>query len=60
MTNTTPKLVRDLMTVGVVTCNTHTPVKVLAQAVLDKDLEAVVVLDLEGHALGIVGQDQLV
>lgn len=55
-----PALVRDLMTVGVVTCSPQTPVKVIVKAILEKDLEAVVVLDAEGHALGIVGQDQLV
>jgi CBS domain-containing protein len=54
------KLVRDLMTVGVVTCSTQTPIKAIAQAVMEKDLEAVVVLDSEGHALGFVGQDDLV
>jgi predicted transcriptional regulator len=60
MSNETPKLVRDLMTVGVVTCSPQTPVTVIAQAILEKELEAVVVIDSEGHALGIVGQDQLV
>ena len=53
-------LVRDLMTVGVVTCNPNTSVKVIAQAILEKDIEAVVVLHKDGHALGIVGQDELV
>lgn len=55
-----PNLVRDLMTVGVVTCSPLTPIKRIVQAVLEKDLEAVVVLDAEGHALGFVGQDELV
>ena len=55
-----PKLVRDLMTVGVVTCSTQTPIKAIAKTILEKELEAVVVLDNEGHALGYVGQQELV
>ncbi|MEJ2758440.1 MAG: CBS domain-containing protein [Anaerolineales bacterium] len=58
--SSTPRLVRDLMTVGVVTCSPKTPIKTIVKAILEKDLEAVVVLDPEGHALGIVGQDELV
>lgn len=48
------------MTVGVVTCSPQTPIKTIVKAILEKDLEAVVVLDPEGHALGTVGQDELV
>jgi predicted transcriptional regulator len=48
------------MTVGVVTCGPHTSIKVIAQAIVEKDLEAVVVLDSEGHALGFVDRDDLV
>ena len=56
-----PKLVRDLMTVGVVTCSPQTPVGDVARLLLEKGLEAVIVLDTEeGHALGIVGQDELI
>jgi len=51
--------VRDLMTVGVVTCNPQTTVPELAQMLLDHDLDEVIVLD-EGKALGVVGQDELV
>jgi len=54
-----PTLVRDLMTVGVVTCNPQTTVPELAQKLLDHDLDEVIVLD-EGKALGVVGQDELV
>jgi CBS domain-containing protein len=54
-----PTLVRDLMTVGVVTCNPQTTVPELAQMLLDQDLDEVIVLD-EGKALGVVGQDELV
>jgi CBS domain-containing protein len=55
-----PLLVRDLMTVGVTTCVLDTPVVEAAQLLLDKDLEAVVVLDQEGHAVGMVTQEDLV
>jgi predicted transcriptional regulator len=55
-----PKLVRDLMTVGVLTCSTATSISVISEALLEKDLEAVVVLDKEGHGVGIVGRDELV
>jgi len=55
-----PELVRDLMTVGVVTCNQNTPIKIIAQAIMEKNIEAVVVLDQEGHALGVVGQEELI
>ncbi|MBN2045491.1 MAG: CBS domain-containing protein [Anaerolineales bacterium] len=55
-----PHLVRELMTVGVVTCAEHTSIRTIAQAILEKDVEAVVVLAEDGHALGIVGQDELV
>lgn len=54
-----PTLVRDLMTVGVVTCNPQTKVPELAQMLLEHDLDQVIVLD-EGKALGVVGQDELV
>ncbi len=55
------KLVRDLMTVGVPTCPPTTPVVELVRLMLEKNWEAVVVLDgEEGHAIGVVGQDELV
>jgi CBS domain-containing protein len=54
-----PHLMRDLMTVGVVTCTPQTTVPELAQLLLDHDLDEVVVLD-EGKALGVVGQDELI
>jgi CBS domain-containing protein len=58
--NRTPQLVRDLMTVGVSTCPPDTPVVEIARLMLEKGLEAVVVLDTEeGHALGVVSQDEL-
>ena len=54
-----PTLVRDLMTVGVLTCNPQSVVPEIAQMLLDHDLDEVIVLD-EGKALGVVGQDELV
>ena len=54
-------LVRDLMKVGVPTCPPDASVAEIARLLLEKNLEAVVVLDPEeGHALGVVGQDELV
>jgi predicted transcriptional regulator len=53
-----PQLVRDLMTVGVVTCLPETSIVDIARIMLDSDVEAVVVLE-EGNALGIIGQDEL-
>jgi predicted transcriptional regulator len=56
-----PHLVRELMTVGVVTCGQQTSIKTIAQAIIEKDIEAVVVLaEDDGHALGVVGRDELV
>jgi CBS domain-containing protein len=54
-----PDLVRDLMTVGVLTCTPQTSVPEIAQMLLEQDLDDVIVLD-EGKALGVVGQDELV
>jgi CBS domain-containing protein len=55
------KLVRDLMTVGVPTCPPTTPLVDLTRMMLEKNWEAVVVLDGdEGHAIGVVSQDEIV
>jgi CBS domain-containing protein len=59
MTPLTPKLVRDLMTVGVQTCPPDTPLPDLARRMLETSCEAVVVMQ-EGHALGVVGEDEIV
>lgn len=55
-----PRLVRDLMTVGVPTCGLDTTIIDLVRLFLQKDLEAIVVLDREGHALGVVSRNELV
>jgi predicted transcriptional regulator len=39
---------------------TNIPVTTIAKTLLEKDIEAVVVLDEEGHALGVVGRDELI
>ncbi len=55
------KLVRDLMTVGVPTCPPQTPIVELTRLMLEKNWEAVIVLDgEEGHAVGVVSQAELV
>ena len=54
-----PFLVRDLMTVGVATCTPETPATDVARLMLEKNLEAVVVVE-ERHAVGVVGEAELV
>jgi len=53
-------LVRDLMKVGVQTVPLDAPVPEVARLLLEKGLEAVVVLDKEGHGVGVVSRDDLV
>ena len=53
-----PSLVRDLMTVGVFTCDPATPIQDIARVLLERDLDEVVVLE-EGHNVGVVGQEEL-
>ncbi len=55
-----PRLVRDLMTVGVKTCAPHLPIGEVARLLLEHDLEGVIVLDHEGHAVGVVTPEELV
>ena len=54
------KLVRDLMTVGVPTCKWNTPIKDIARFLLEHHVEAMCVLDAEGHGIGVVGEQELV
>lgn len=54
------KLVRDLMTVGVPTCKHDTLVTDIARFLLEKNVEAMCVLDAGGHGIGVVGADELV
>ncbi len=57
---TTPALVRDLMTVGVPTCKHDSPAKDIARFLLEHHMEAMCVLDAEGHGIGVVGEQELV
>jgi CBS domain-containing protein len=57
---TEQKLVRDLMTVGVPTCKWNSPIVDIARFLLEKNVEAMCVLDQEGHGVGVVGADELV
>lgn len=57
---TTPLLIRDLMTVGVPTCKWDSPIVDIARFLLEKNVEAMCVLDGEGHGIGVVGADELV
>lgn len=54
-----PRLVRDLMSVGVPTCALDDPVIELTRWFLEKDIEGAVVLDENGHGAGIVTQNEL-
>jgi CBS domain-containing protein len=54
-----PLLVRDLMTVGVPTCKRDSPAQDIARFLLDQDVEAMCVLDEEGHGIGVVGAAEL-
>ncbi len=58
--NASPTLVRDLMSVGVLTCSTDTRIVELTRVLLEKELEGAVVLDDQGHAVGVVSKDDLV
>jgi predicted transcriptional regulator len=55
-----PKLVRDLMSVGVPTCNTTTNIVDIARFILEHNVEEMVVLGTEGEGVGVVGYDELV
>lgn len=53
-------LVRDLMTVGVPTCKISTKIVDIARFILEHDVEEMVVLDDEGHGVGVIGYEELV
>ncbi|MCX6082945.1 MAG: CBS domain-containing protein [Chloroflexi bacterium] len=55
-----PKLVRDLMSVGVPTCKTTTKIVDIAKYILEHNIEEMVVLGTEGEGVGIVGYEELV
>jgi CBS domain-containing protein len=60
MTDNSPELVRDLMTVGVPTCKTTTPVVDIARFLIENNVEEMVVLGEEGEGVGICGYKELV
>jgi CBS domain-containing protein len=51
--------VRDLMTLGVATCDPDTPASEVARMMLEKGWEEVVVVE-NRHAIGVVGPEELV
>ena len=54
------RLVRDLLTVGVPTCRPDTPVREIARRLLREDrVDSLVVVAPNGHAVGVVGWDEL-
>ena len=53
-------LVRDLMTVGVETCPPDASIQMLAQHFVEQNLEGIVVLDEQGHGIGVITQDELI
>ncbi|MEW6027963.1 MAG: cyclic nucleotide-binding/CBS domain-containing protein [Chloroflexota bacterium] len=55
-----PLLVRDLMTVGVPTCKTSTPLVDIARFLVEHNVEEMVVLGNEGEGVGVVGYEELV
>ena len=55
-----PELVRDLMTVGVPTCKTTTPIVEIARFLIDNNAEEMVILGEEGEGVGICGYKELV
>ncbi len=48
------------MTVGVPTCKHDTPAREIARFLLEHHVEAMCVLDGEGHGIGVVGEQELV
>ena len=60
MPENSPELVRDLMTVGVPTCKSTTPVVDVARFLIENNLEELVVLGEEGEGLGVCGYRELV
>jgi predicted transcriptional regulator len=56
----THTLVRDLMTVGVPTCKTSTPIVDIARFIMEQNAEEMVILGEEGEGVGVVGYEELV
>jgi CBS domain-containing protein len=60
MSENSPNLVRDLMTVGVPTCKNTTPVVEVARFLIENNVEELVVLGEEGEGIGVCGYRELV
>jgi len=54
------KLVRDLITIGVPTCKTSTPIVDIARFLVENNVEEMVVIGDEGEGVGVVGFEELV
>jgi len=54
------KLVRDVMHHGVVACQSNTPLRTVAQAMAERSIGAVVVVDGDGYLQGLVSGTDLV
>lgn len=54
------KLVRDLMHIGVTTCRADTPLLEAVRILLREQLESLVVLDDNSHAVGLLGRAEAV
>jgi CBS domain-containing protein len=54
------KQVGDWMHRGVITCSPHTPVAQVAQIMDVNDISALVVIDAEGDAIGVISRTDLV
>ena len=53
-----PKLVRDLMQIGVITCRADLPLGEAVEILLRDNLESLIVLDEVGHAVGWLKRSQ--
>ena len=60
MSDHSPELVRDLMTVGVPTCKTTTPIVDIARFLIENNVEEMVVVGEEGEGVGVCGYKELV
>ena len=56
----TTKLVRDLMHIGVVTCQADTPLVEAVRTLLREGLESLIVLDENSHAVGMLSRREAV
>lgn len=55
----THKLVRDLMHIGVPTCRAETSLVEAARTLLGKQLEALIILNEHGHAIGMLSRREV-